>query len=840
MSKVSKSLRLIQGASLLALFPLASQMAFANGIAVTGDTVTIAASAGGFNQAKNLTATAGTIPNTDNVPPASITSDLTFTFDVAAATGKTITAGTYTFNAGMFIDQDSTMRRLEMSVPGVSLTFDASGNITSGSIAAGSNVKVSGRSSDGSATAVVTLTNTLLTITDATFEITAGAQITEIEMSPSIILQDLTTTFNANASYDYAVFLNQLSGADLTFGLTNGTTFFGCPGSNPMLLTSQTNFTGASALVGRMGVGQAAGGSPTAYSGACTVVGDGGGGGGTTPSELTIAEAEEASQAAAAAVTTLSENSTPAEKQVVADQIAQLTANITASIASIAEEIAASPTTAVIGGQLNSLVASSVGLYADALDKGLTLPLSTLTTNVKNYQSIFNAYNARSERSGLVITDEALATIQELALNSTRSLGSIFSAIRRLGLVVRTLSDGSISEITVDTLLADITSINDAFQDAISAALSVPGIGVNVGMYDELKSASQTGAELVLGSLGSSMGLSISYTTDVEAQSLLASNTTLLTRLVDTIGINLGESTEVNATTTDAALVAEGLTGSFVSALSANITQFIKADDLQLDTGSGAKTVSSTLMTALGADTLAVDSITGAINYTNGGSMSVVFLKSVMPAPAVFPSGTHLLSDGSTLINDGNLLYILVSGSNSITDFAGAIQSAGNGDFSTSITDSGVIKLTETASNIIFSSTISTSALGAATATSDTTFEAPTGNPADSAYRFVVQYDDGTRQEILPAVSDAAFYTSVGNAGFQVSTDRRTGIVTIGTFSFRPDFFQTPLTVADVTYHTANTDSSGVAYRAVDANGDGVTDYQVLTATGVQTLYTLP
>jgi hypothetical protein len=116
MAKLSQYRKLFQRLLLLTLVSVSSQLSWADGIAVTGDSVTISASAGGFNQAKSLVS--GTIPNTDNVPTASITSDLTFTFDVTAATAS-VQAGTYTFQGGMFLQQDGNGRRLEISVSGI-------------------------------------------------------------------------------------------------------------------------------------------------------------------------------------------------------------------------------------------------------------------------------------------------------------------------------------------------------------------------------------------------------------------------------------------------------------------------------------------------------------------------------------------------------------------------------------------------------------------------------------------------------------------------------------------------------------------------------------------------
>ena len=276
------------------------------------------------------------------------------------------------------------------------------------------------------------------------------------------------------------------------------------------------------------------------------------------------------------------------------------------------------------------------------------------------------------------------------------------------------------------------------------------------------------------------------------------------------------------------------------ASLSSNLEAFVNSDTFTANAGSGQTTLTTTLTSALAATNLTVDATTSRIRYTKGSATFAAFVKSVSPAPALLPDGQFMLADGSTLIIGNELAITLVPAPNDVIEFAEAIQLAGTGGFTTLVSANGSVSLTETASGAVFSSLMSSAALGTGTAASSTTFTAATGDPAASSYRFVVTYKDGTRQEILPSVADTSFFTSVQNAGFAVLVDRVTGGLTIGGFNFRPDFFLIPLTTDDAIYLTTNADTSGVAYRAVDANGDGRTDYQVLTASGVQTVYGLP
>jgi len=72
-----------------------------------------------------------------------------------------------------------------------------------------------------------------------------------------------------------------------------------------------------------------------------------------------------------------------------------------------------------------------------------------------------------------------------------------------------------------------------------------------------------------------------------------------------------------------------------------------------------------------------------------------------------------------------------------------------------------------------------------------------------------------------------------------MTTDRSTGELIIAGTRFRPGYFQLPLTETDSTFLATFADSTGVAYRATDANGDGITDYEVITSTGKQLVFGL-
>ena len=104
----------------------------------------------------------------------------------------------------------------------------------------------------------------------------------------------------------------------------------------------------------------------------------------------------------------------------------------------------------------------------------------------------------------------------------------------------------------------------------------------------------------------------------------------------------------------------------------------------------------------------------------------------------------------------------------------------------------------------------------------------------------MVNCADGAKQRITPFTNASGFYTTLANAGMNASTDRNTGIVTIANIgNFKPSFFVTALSSNDAAYYEATKNIDGIAFRATDANADGKTDYEIISAKGVQLMYGL-
>lgn len=114
------------------------------------------------------------------------------------------------------------------------------------------------------------------------------------------------------------------------------------------------------------------------------------------------------------------------------------------------------------------------------------------------------------------------------------------------------------------------------------------------------------------------------------------------------------------------------------------------------------------------------------------------------------------------------------------------------------------------------------------------------GNASDPDLKYTITYRDGTQQAIQPFVAADGFVDSVRGRGLSIAIARNTGVITVEGQRFRPDYFVDEHDAKSRAWWEAHKDASGIAYRIVDANADGIPDYEVHSAVGVQIAYRLP
>lgn len=108
-------------------------------------------------------------------------------------------------------------------------------------------------------------------------------------------------------------------------------------------------------------------------------------------------------------------------------------------------------------------------------------------------------------------------------------------------------------------------------------------------------------------------------------------------------------------------------------------------------------------------------------------------------------------------------------------------------------------------------------------------------------YVFTAECENGITQNIAPFVAEADMYESLANGGFTLLTNRNTGVISVeGVGDFKPSFFSSTPTEAEVAYQAQNADSLGIAYMPMDVNGDGRIDFKIISDTRVQIMYAAP
>lgn len=839
MLKATKRKSWFNSMLLAAALSVSTSLVYANGLAITGNSVNISAT--GYGEAKDLSATPGVVPAADSVPTGAITSNLTFTFDVAAATGKTIADGTYTYTAGVYIDQDGSSRRLEITISNINMTFSNNGATLAGSVGAGSQAHVSGRSAGGGTTAQVTLNNSLFNFNDSTLAITLGTQITEIEGGASP-LDDLTTTFSAAGSYEYGVFLKQTGGpAGLTFGLTDGTTIFGCAPSNPMLLAGQTSMMGATGLKGRLGVGQAAGGSVSALTTgtsncvttpALTTSGGGGGGGGSdsTDTPLVCPTGEVAnSEGTACIVQTL-------DQQISSDLAALAAVDFTDT----------TQVTSTVINQVSSVVTSS-STNADNIATALTAGTATTTqgiTAISTLSSALSVSGSLNTQAGTSQTTTSLNSSLTSASKVLKSLttGGTLSAADKASAQAATqaLVSNMASNISPTTSNTDSKTLAKSLGNVVSDMLRIggtltPEFATSVrSVANKLAPAAKQSLLAQFPELATNNRASKTFQMDVQIQVLdvfcsnLSRQSSIMGLLNSALGV--GSGLELNTTCTDSLTLLDA-----TSPAAQNL----------LNPGDTVESVlAAAISSSLGSTTTVTDVPDGDridINIGGGIYPAEVIDARIVAESDDFAAGADYLADGTALVVADELGIVVAPAAKDFAAFSAALSSAYSAT-ATRVVETGSIILANDSARASISFVFE-DANAPAQGTGSASFIEPGGNPADPAYRFSIRYVDGTVQAFTPYVAELLFLDSMALLGNIGSIDRSTGVIDFDNgLTLKPDYFVQPYTASLQTYlDNREPDENGVLFESIpDANNDGVGDYQIVSSAGLQILYSVP
>lgn len=767
MSNEFFTLRKLPSVALLIICASIATSASAQNLGVAGNQINISIPGSSFSTSATLTAP-GTVSAVTGIPSQSTGSLIApkFTFTLEQDGSANGSSGTYA--AGIIIDEDSSQRRLEVFIPGISLSFDGSGNLT-GTLTTPS-VNIYGRDSTGTVLASTTVASAgSVNFNGNSLSFSAADQIALIQAQPGILADIVTSINNAGLTYSYTVVLAKTGGtANYSFGLNAAGAFSAFQGAG----AAEFNIGGAAQngvdataldpgqkLTGTLSFTNSTGGG-----------GGGGGGGSTTGNDNTINAGQTALQ-----------NELDAAGPPSADLITQ----VNSTAAAVAAEVkagTASPTT--LFGVLDTLN-KSLGKQDGSTPTGSTAAtLASITNVVSALNGVTLTTEQKAEFLGK-ITSTLANTASNIQDRGESQAGTGFSDIlRNLGGSLTAAADVLNGGIYSNSLVAASKNVSAAVILNEFYATSLPQKAFQLTSIVLRHAASSTGV---------SAGISGSGAGAISNDQRSATHLNALN----------GENTRIEVT--------EGVVSTVTDALLAVINT----------TGATAQFDSDTSVTEIRAGDITVPTFLIAT--------SVV--------------GEHI-ADGFITAADGGLIAVkdgvagtYVPAPRDVNGLIVALEQAG---ITVTIEADGSLYLVSD-TGAKFSATfafedVATGVLGSAAVT----FTPATGNPKDPGHKLRVTYSDGSVQSLVPYVAANDFYSSLVAQNIDVATDRATGIITgPDGIRLRPDYFINNVTASDLTYLAANKDSYGIAYRVSDVDGDGVSDLEVITAEGKQTLYGL-
>ena len=844
-------------------------------LGLQGNMLTVTDTAAGFEQTVAIGSTGennGVIAPIVNVPNFGPLSMPTFSFGLDRAgefaytlgTGTpTVSSSSYRFRAGMVIDEPGSMRRLELDIPIVNMDIGSDGTLT-GTIPP-QDFNVWGRSADGQTAATASLPiNPGISFNHNTFQFDADVFIERIQSGGGLLagVRNVINTIEARgATFDYSLVLKQVKDPanseepDIAFGSDPGASFVAFP-------TVADDATEAEGFAGFEQLRDATGNPTTEspfnalYAGGYRLSGQvsfvaastgpvvpgptdpgptdpgptdpGGEGGATIPPPVLPDNAVTANDQLTEAITGIDLSQIPDDGVIDPDMVA--------SINNVLED----------AGALADLVSSDL----DSGDISASESIDSLATLSDAAALAGAAIQAGAEIETATVTDiiDGIADVIDV-LDDTTLSPALMNAVQATA--QSTLA--AVADLVADDAEPAAT---EAILDSASALVNaVVVLDPDTALAEDLKATAQSLAESVLRkalddiAAGLGQGDDVTFTDTASTQALLAENPTLLDEVLEVSAISLTGTTPLDATATQSAIEEAGVSPAGAEALTADLNQFVIPTGVAIEIDDQANDVVDLLNDVLldAGITAAADSTTGSIGFAFDSGAIEAFVTDVAIVPDSVPEGVFIKPDGSAvIIEDGVAISVAPSPAEPI-EFVAAIESVGEGEYTTTLRDNGAIALTNSLTGYVFNATFSFDSIVSAEPVAETRFRLPEeGNdPADpEEYQFSVTFEDGSTQSLLPMIAAPQFYDSLSAQGFNIQTDRSTGVIITDRARFRPDYFSRPATSFEILFLNGNADESGVAYIPTDANGDGIEDFIVITRiNGVataQVVYRLP
>jgi len=847
--------------------------ALANDFTINNGQLTI--SNGTFSQTVEVSSS-GIVGSVNNVPASNSFGIPNFSFDLVNS-ATTPTNGTYVFKVGVAISSDTnTNRRFEAYIENLTLTVN--GNTVTGTIPGNQNLIVLARDGAVNATAVVSnnsSSNGAVTISGGSVTF-SGTNLVNRLTSANAAFQTILNAFDAGGQYTYRVIIQQTSGSPSTrFGRVVNSQFTAFPrvqttceaapssqlGGNDgvfRLLGTVNNasyeienqFSLAYAVQGKFGVGQSASsGALSTFTETCVVdTGGGGTGGGDAGGGEVVVDNDQLNQQ---------------DQQL--DNISN----------TVEQEIAS-------GGTVSTETVTQTNTVTSTAVTNITNVVNTLnagtTVNTDNLLNTISVVAKAGTTGSTVANATADATAKQQLINNSKTvLNSSATALTALATQSQTsgttLTAAQVTQVKTATtnLLSTASSLStqSTSQTDIAAAARAAAEVINANRRLNVAadaalvtSVSNASAQIATAAIRAVAGANVS---DAEITTLLQQNQGLAEQVLNLAlpippavvetpaerqqKVNNAQAT-ANLDAAARARLADATRDNFVVPTSVVVNGVNILDKLRnLFRGSGTAGFSLAITDETGrfggiagtthttqAD-IEVDDVTGAVKVILPGETYAGAIVAVKSVPATVPNGIRVRRNGNTIIVTDGVAVELAPMAVDVLSFGAAAETAG---YQFSARDNGSFGLNLGAGNT-FSGTFAYDNLSGKTISNcgAVSFTEPTTEVNRAEYAFGVKCANGTTQRVVPYPNSTSFIDSVTAAGLTVNADRSSGFVTIGggVGVLKPSFFVSPRTAAEVTYYDANKDSFGLAYQAMDVNGDGKMDYKVISATGTQLFY---
>lgn len=764
-----------------------------------------------FSQTATVSNT-GTVGAITGVPTTGSLTVPNFSFTIDAPVTP---AGTATYSVGIIVDEASSQRQLEVFIPTVTLTFDGSGNLT-GSLGA-QTVKIYGRDSSGATLAQTTVNSTgSVSFNGNQISFSAADQIALIQAQGGILADITTSINNTGLSYNYTVILARTGGTAFVFEHTDGTDY-PSTGANEFVIGTGDN--GTLNTAGQKLTGTVTFSSSTSSSSSSST---------STSTDTTTTTSTGGTTAAGGGTTTsTSDQITSAAESITIDPTAGATdaqfsqlVTLTQNAASNADSVA----TSITSGSTNT---------ADAAELG-----TTAITAISSVLSVTGAANQVVGSEKPQAPDTLTATLNSATgvLNAVASTGTLDPAANTsLIASVQTAVASLTTNLEKNVARAQSTNAAASIANALSGVLNATtraGVPLSPEVRESVRKVAATLANSASNEILTKFfpDKASGSTTIAEFTSTELTSSSQL--LLDSTTMELSVEESSCATALSAMQKIQVIVGISPCAITSTSTSSLTR---VLDT---TKSLADILAAAITPGANVVD--VPASSRTDITVGQVIYPTEFIGArivPEFFPKGASYLADGSVMIVAEELAMIAAPQAKDLAAFTTTLTSA-YGATATRNTDTGsyLLETADLKASITFAFEDASATGGAGTAG----ISSATGNPADPAYKFMLNYADGSAQSLIPFVAESNFIDSLNNLGFLATIDRSSGVVTLNNgLKLKPDVIVRPLSVAaQVFLNNKNGDENGVGFAGIgDVNGDGLDDYEIISAVGQQTLY---